>query len=259
TKNWLDFLKFRGSWTVSKRPADIYAINSSYTLNNATWGTQNGASVPSSLYSPVLNPESAETFEQGLQAMFLKNRVMLDVSHYTKRVFDRLMYVGLTSASGYGSLYTNFDEEITRRGWEIILNVTPVKNKNWQLDIGMNWSTYASYYTKIDSVNSVKKPWVAVGERADHFISRDFLREPNGTKGGGSIVHNSSGRPIVHPYDVLFGYYDPKFVWGANANLRYKDISLFISFDGVSGGLANTRTESYMWQAGVHPNSLSPE
>ena len=254
TKNWLDLLKLRGSWTLSKRPADIYAINSSYTLNSATWGTSNGASVPSSLYSPVLNPESSETFEEGLQAMFLKNRVMIDVSHYTKRVFDRLKYVGLTSASGYSSLYTNFSEEITRKGWEVILNGTPIKNNKWQLDIGINWSTYASYYTKLDPVNSLNKPWVAVGERADHFISRDFQRDPSG-----NIIHNSSGRPIVHGYDVLFGYYDPKFVWGANANLKYKNLSLFISFDGVNGGLANTRTESYMWQAGVHPNSLTAE
>lgn len=34
---------------------------------------------------------------------------------------------------------------------------------------------------------------------------------------------------------------------------------MFISFDGVHGGMMNTRTESYMWQAGVHPNSLTPE
>ena len=185
---------------------------------------------------------------------------MVDVSYYTKRVFDRITTVGLTQASGYGGLVTNFGEEITRRGWEVILNGSPIKSKNWQLDIGINWSTFASYYTRLDPVYSANKPWVKVGERADHFISRDFQRVPDG-KGdqSGNLIHNSGGRPIVHGYDVLFGYYDPKFIWGTNANLRYKNISFFVSFDGVNGGLANTRTESYMWQAGVHPNSLSPE
>jgi hypothetical protein len=57
----------------------------------------------------------------------------------------------------------------------------------------------------------------------------------------------------------LFGYSDPKYIWGANANLRYKNFSFYLSFDGVSGGITNTRTESYMWQSGIHPNSLSPE
>lgn len=260
TKDWLDLLKLRGSWTLSKRPASIYEINSSYSIAAATWGTLNGAGVPDNLYSPTIAPTSSETYEQGLQATFLKNRLMIDVSHYTKRIFDRITTVGLTQASGYNGLVTNFKEEITRRGWEVILNGSPIKNKDWQLDLGLNWSTFASYYTKLDPVYSAKKPWVKVGERADHFISRDFQRVPSG-KGdlSGSLILNGSGRPIVHGYDVLFGYYDPKFIWGTNANLRYKNLSFFVSFDGVNGGLANTRTESYMWQAGVHPNSLSPE
>jgi TonB-linked SusC/RagA family outer membrane protein len=254
TKNWLDLLKLRGSWTLSKRPASIYEINSSYSVSAATWGALNGAGVPGNLYSPTIAPTSSETYEQGLQAMFLKNRIMIDVSHYTKRTFDRITTVGLTQASGYSGLVTNSKEEITRRGWEVVLNGTAIKKRDLQLNIGMNWSTFASYYTKLDPVYSDVKPWVKVGERADHFISRDFLRDPSG-----NIIHNGSGRPIVSSYDTKFGYYDPKFIWGTNANLRYKDFSLFVSLDGVNGGLANTRTESYMWQAGVHPNSLTPE
>lgn len=254
TKDWLDLLKFRGSWTLSKRPASIYEINSSYSISAATWGALNGAGVPGNLYSPTIAPTSSETYEQGLQAMFLKNRLMIDVSHYTKRIFDRITTVGLTAASGYGGLVTNFGEEITRRGWEIILNGSPIKKKDWQLDLGINWSTFASYYTKLDPKYSAVKPWVKVGERADHFISRDFQRDPSG-----NIIHNSSGVPITYGYDQLFGYSDPKFIWGANANLKYKNLSFFVSFDGVNGGITNTRTESYMWQAGVHPESISSE
>ncbi len=254
TKNWLDLLKFRGSWTLSKRPASIYEINSSYSIAAATWGTLNGAGVPGNLYSPTIAPTSSETFETGMQGMMFKNRVMLDVSYYTKRIYDRITTVGLTGASGYGGLVTNFKEEITRRGLEVILNGTPIKTDKWKLDLGLNWSTFASYYTKLDPVYSANKPWVKVGKRTDHFISRDFQYSPSGQH-----ILNGSGRPIVHPYDVLFGYSDPKYVWGANANLKYENFSFFISFDGVNGGLANTRTESYMWQAGVHPNSLSAE
>ncbi len=260
TKSWLDLLKLRGSWTTSRGSAGIYVINSSYSISPATWGTLNGAGVPSNLVDPTIIYSGAETIEQGLQAMFLKNRLSLDVSHYTKRMYKPVVNAPLTQASGYSGITRNSDEERTRRGWELILNGTAVKSKNWQLDLGLNWSTFATYYTKLDPVFSAKKPWVKVGERSDHFISRDFQRVPAG-KGdqSGSLILNNSGRPIVHGYDVLFGYYDPKFIWGANANLRYKNVSFFLSFDGVNGGLANTRTESYMWQAGVHPNSLSPE
>ncbi|MBP6022870.1 SusC/RagA family TonB-linked outer membrane protein [Ferruginibacter sp.] len=254
TKKWLDMLKLRGSWTLSKDVPNIYDINSSYSYAAATWGAFNGAGVPSSLYSPSIRPSSAETYEQGLQAIFLKNRAMIDVSHYTKRFFDRITTVGITGASGYSGILTNWDEEITRRGWEIILNGTPVKNKDWQLDLSFNWSTFASYYTKLDSLYTAVRPWVQVGRRTDHYVSRDFQRDP-----GGNIIHNSSGVPITYGYNQLFGYSDPKFIWGTSANLKYKNFSLFLSFDGVTGGITNTRTESYMWQAGVHPNSVSKE
>ena len=254
TKSWLDLLKLRGSWTMSKRPASIYEINSSYSINAATWGSLNGAGVPGNLYSPTIAPTSSETYEQGLQAMFLKNRLMIDVSKYSRRDFDRITTVGLSQSSGYGGIVTNSKEEITRRGWEVILNGTAIKNKDWQLDLGINWSTFARYYTKLDPKYSAVKPWVKVGERADHFISRDFLRDPSG-----NVIHNGSGRPVVSQYDTKFGYEDPNFIWGTNANLRYKNFSLFISVDGVNGGLANTRTESYMWQSGVHPDGLSQE
>ena len=41
TKNWLDLLKVRSSWTMAKAPAGIYAINSSFTLNPGIWNTLN--------------------------------------------------------------------------------------------------------------------------------------------------------------------------------------------------------------------------
>ncbi|MGB4577840.1 MAG: SusC/RagA family TonB-linked outer membrane protein [Paludibacter sp.] len=256
TRNWLDLLKVRSSWTMAKTPAGIYAINSSYTLNSGTWNNLNGASVPSSLYSPGILPESANTFEAGVQAMAFKNRLMVDVSYYSKRMYDFLKFAPVTPASGYTSNYINIDEEITRKGWEVTVNGSPIKNKDWQLDLGLNWSTFERVYTKIDPLYSnVSRPWVAEGERVDVFFSRDFVRVPS----TGELILSSAGRLQYSQYDSKFGYSDPDWLWGANINIRYKAFSLFASFDGVVGGLMNTRTESYMWQSGVHPNSVTPE
>ncbi|HRQ30612.1 MAG TPA: SusC/RagA family TonB-linked outer membrane protein, partial [Saprospiraceae bacterium] len=253
TSGWLDLLKWRNSWTVSKTPAAIYAINSSYTLNNATWNTMNGAAPPSSLYGDNILPASAETFETGIQAMLFKNRVMFDVSYYTKRFFDVLKSAPVSPASGYSSNYINIDEEITRKGYEVTLGFTPVKQKDLQWDLGFNWSTYKRYYTAIDSVYSAKNPWVAEGERVDAFIRKDFLKSPDG-----QFIFNN-GRLVTSAYNTVAGYSDPDWLWGLNTNLRYKNISLFVSFDGVVGGLMNSRTESYLWQSGNHPESLTDE
>lgn len=254
TKNWLDLLKLRSSFAVSKAPAGIYQINSSYALNNGIWNTLNGAVAPSLLYPAGLIPQASNTLETGVQAIFFKNRLNVDISHYDKRNYDGIISGPITAASGYTGIETNTKEETKNKGWEIILGGTAIKSKDWQLDLGVNWSTYKQTYWKLDSVFSAKKPWVKVGERTDPFISRDFLHDPSG-----NLIYNSSGRIITSSYGSKFGYINPDFVWGMNSTLRYKNISLFISVDGVKGGLADTRTESYLWQSGNHPNSVTPE
>jgi len=255
TKSWLDLLKIRSSWTMSKGIPVVYAVNSSYSIASSTWNTLNGASAPSSLYPPGLIPFAANTTEVGLQGMAYKNRLMVDLSYYSKRMYNNIITGPISPATGYSGVFTNTNEERTRRGWELTLNGTPVKNKDWQWDISANWSTFATYYIKLDSLYSPKKPWVNVGDRSDVLASRDFVKKP----GTGELVYSSGGRLQYSQYDSKFGFTDPDWLWGINTTLRYKNFSMFLSFDGVVGGLMNTRTESYMWQAGVHPESVTPE
>ncbi|MBK7031432.1 MAG: TonB-dependent receptor [Bacteroidales bacterium] len=82
-----------------------------------------------------------------------KNRVSFDIAYYNKRMFDFLR-ADITPASGYYNSYVNIDEEITRKGVEVTLNGTPVKNSDWKWDISVNWSKYARFYSKLDSILS---------------------------------------------------------------------------------------------------------
>ncbi|MEZ5072504.1 MAG: SusC/RagA family TonB-linked outer membrane protein [Bacteroidales bacterium] len=255
TKSWLDILKLRNSWTQSKTPASVYAINSVFTINPGTWNDLNGAAAPNSLYDlQSIVPESANTYEVGMQGIMFKRGLSADVSYYTKRMYDYLKYAPISPASGYSSTYINTEEEITRKGWEVALTATPVRTGDVQVDVGLNWSTYKRVYSKLDSVYSTKKPWIEEGARVDAYVGRDFLKVPE----TGEYIYNN-GRIQRSGYDAVFGYSDPDWLWGANTTIRYKNLSLFVSLDGVVGGLMNTRTESYMWQTGGHPNSLTSE
>ncbi len=255
SKDWLDLLKIRNSWTQSKTPAGIYDINSDFTTITGTWNDLNGATAPSSLYDLAnIRPQSAETYEVGLQGMMFKKRLTVDVSYYAKRFYDILEFAPVTAASGYTSNFINTNEERSRRGWEVALTASPIKKEDLQLDFGINWSTYKNVYTKLDSIYSDNDPWVKVGNRSDTYVGKDYLKVP---ETGENIYKN--GRIQRSSYNSVFGYKDPDWIWGVNSNLRYKDFSLFVSMDGVVGGLMNTRTESYMWQSGVHPDSVTEE
>jgi len=253
TKDWLDLLKIRGSWAVSKGLPGIYDINSSYSINSGTWGTFNGANPPSNLYPVDIKPNAANTFEVGLQNIVFKNRLMVDVSYYDKKMYNEIIAAPLSSATGYSGNFINSNQIVNRRGWEVTVNGSPIKNKDWQLDLGLNWSTYKRIYTKLAATAATQKPWIKEGERVDALASREFLRDP-----AGNLIYEN-GRLQYSQYDSNFGWTDPDWVWGVNSTLRYKNFSLFFSFDGVVGGLMNTRTESYMWQSGVHPESVTAE
>lgn len=251
--NWLSLWKLRGSWTSSKTPAGIYAINSVYSITSNAWGDLSSAAFPTSIKGTDVRPESASTFEVGTAINVFHNRASLDISYYQKRMYDFLRSAAISPASGYTSNFINIDEEITRKGVEIAANVTPVKTKDLQWDVALNWSKYARYYTQIDSVHSTDKPWVAVGKRADHYILNDYQRDPQG-----NIIHNN-GLPLYNSFTSLYGYADPDWIWGIGTSLRYKDFTLGIALDGRVGGIAQTTTEMYMWRAGSHPNSVVPE
>ncbi|PJJ07811.1 TonB-linked SusC/RagA family outer membrane protein [Flavobacterium sp. 1] len=249
--DWLSLWKFRGSWTSSKTPAGVYDSNSVYNITTSAWGSSNSASYPDTVRGNEVAPESSSTWEVGTVANLFKKRASLDFTFYSKRMFDFLKATSVSSASGFSSNYTNINEEITRRGLELTLSVTPVKTTDWQWDLTANWSKYARYYTKLDSQFSADKPWVKVGERADAFVLNEFLKD-----GNGNMIYEN-GLPVYSAYESVHGYADPDWIWGLTSSLRYKDFTLNISMDGRVGGLAQTTTEMYMWQSGNHPDSVN--
>lgn len=258
TSDWMDLLKVRGSWTQSKEPADIYAINSVYTSVSSIWNDVSGSYAPSSLYDiENVLPSAADTYEVGLQGMFFKKRLTADITYFNKRKYDMLTSGPLSQASGYNTKLINTAEERTSKGWEIALSTTPVKKEDLQWDMNINWSTYKEVYTKLDPVYSDNRPWVKVGERTDPYLMRTYQTVPTGEFAGQRVFQ--SGKLIRENFSSVIGYKNPDWIWGINTTLRYKNWSLFASFDGVVGGMFSSTTEAYMWLQGVHPGTLTPE
>ncbi len=250
---WLSLWKFRGSWTVTKKPADIYAINKVFSLTNPAWGTLSSAAVPTTIRGTDLFPEAKATWEVGTAVNLYKNRASVDIAYYQTRMYDFIIPADITPASGYYGNLINSGEEHTRKGIEITANGTLVQKGDWQWDVSLNWSKYATYYTKLDPVFYEDFPWVKVGERVDYFTLYDFQRDPEGN------LINQNGLPLFNPKASKYGNSDPDWIWGVNTTVKYKSLSFSVSLDGRVGGLAQTTTEMYMWRAGSHPNSVTPE
>lgn len=251
--DWLSIWKLRGSWTISKRPADVYATNTSYRVTADTWNGMSGAAQNTTGYNIAILPSAFETFEVGTMASLLGNRLSLDVSYYQKRNYDTQKSVAVSHASGYYNNLVNTKEEITGKGWEITLGATPVKTRDWRWDVTFNWSRYRRYYTQIDPEYSTDRPWVAKGKRADHIVLNTFQRHEE----TGELLHDANGLPLYNTYQSVYGYSDPDWIWGATTTLRWKNLSLSLSFDGRVGGMTQSFTETYLWIAGSHPESTT--
>ncbi len=249
--DWLSFWKLRGSWTTYRTPADIYDINKVYAIANNQWSGLSTASFPTSIRPSNVHSEGSSSLEFGTHVSFLKDRFSLDATVYKKRMFDFIVLAPISPSSGFSTVYTNSREEHTRKGIEITLDATPVKTRNFTWNLAVNWSKYATYFTRLDSQYSVKRDWVKVDKRVDYYTINKYERDPDG-----EMVLNN-GVPTYQPFVSLAGYSDPDWIWGIHTDLHYKNLSLSISVDGRVGGLAQSTTEMYMWLSGNHPHSLT--
>ncbi len=253
-KDWLSFWKLRASYATYRTPARIYAINNVYTVTPNSWGTLSSASFPTSIRPSNINPEGSSSLEVGTNAAFLNNRLSLDVTLYKKRMYDFIVNANISPSSGFNSVFTNSNEERARRGIELTLNATPVRTNSITWNVSFNWTKYATYFTRLDSLYSVNnRDWVKVGKRVDYYTINEYQ-----TDNQGHIVFNN-GVPTYKPILSLAGYSDPDWVWGFSTNVKYKSFTLAVSLDGRVGGLAQSTTEMYMWISGNHPNSVNDD
>lgn len=246
--DWFNFLKLRGSWTVSKSDIDIYATSQAYTVENAVWDGMNTASYPTSMYGRV-KPITHRTWEIGTTLHFLQNRLKADFTYYNKLTYNNTTRTTISSMSGFNSVLVNTDEEYVRKGFEIMIEGTPIKTKDFTWTASTNWATSRRYFAKIDPVYSADLPWVYKGARVDYYQAKDLIRDAQG-----NLVH-TNGYPTQSKYYSKIGNMDPDWMWGLTNTLKYKDFTLSFSFDGRIGGLSLNKTNRYLWQTGAHPDT----
>lgn len=246
---WWDFLKVRGSWTTSKKDADIYYNNNLYNIKISQWGDLNTAEYPTSLISRSILPRKTETWEVGLGSNMLNNRLHFDFAYYHKMESDFIINGTASPTTGFTSIQTNSKEKRLRQGIEVIIGGTPIKTRDFSWDILTNWGHDRYTYAAIDPEFSTKSPWVKKGERYDWIDIYDWDRDPQG-----NIIHNG-GMPIKQTFKSKVAHLSPDLVWGITNTFKYKDFTLMFTIDGRVGGNSYSRTHQMLWNSGAHVDS----
>ncbi|WP_158286664.1 SusC/RagA family TonB-linked outer membrane protein [Chitinophaga sp. S165] len=157
SENWfkgvlpvVNFAKVRGS--IGRTGGD--AIPEYSYLNTFSNGTayQGGVSLfPTKLYNPDLHWERILKKELALSVEFLNGRIGLDVAHYKNRSENQLVALPVASTTGSTGLPINSGAVIVNRGYDITLNTTNIRSRNftWKSTItfSVNKNTLVAYPT----------------------------------------------------------------------------------------------------------------
>ncbi len=135
------------------------------------------------LANPDVKPEIMTEFEVGADMAFFNNRVGLNVTYYNQDIDDLLLDRQLPPTAGGTSIVTNVGS-MNNQGLELMLQVTPVRTKDFSWDLTALWTRNRNEVSGIDGVlflrGSDGTQSAISGEQFGLFFGRYYARDNNG-------------------------------------------------------------------------------
>lgn len=274
---WFSFLKLRASWANVGKDTVPYATSYTYSSTDFAGSYRPAATIP----DEQLRPENVATYEFGLEAKFLKNRIGIDVAVYQSDITDQIFDVPYDYITG-AKYYTQNIGLIRNRGIEIALNFSPLKSRNWNWDISLNaarnmgrlmrmydgWNNLqphqADYSTTIGSRFFI---YNYVGREMGEIWAKGLEKTPEGSYyldeegnrvdcSGQTVISASSALPKDSAKLRYLGNINPDWIGGLSTSLRWKDLTLGLTFSGQLGGKTYSVTAACLGYQGKLTNTL---
>jgi TonB-linked SusC/RagA family outer membrane protein len=264
--NVFNYGKIKGSIAKVGRDAAAYQLANTYgsagygnnvAAFNFPFGTTAGFGA-SSRIAPIepLSPEFTTSSEVGINLGFFKSRITLDVTYFDEKSTNQIINVALAPSTGFASKTTNIGE-LSNKGTEILLTLSPILKRNFKWDISAN-------YTKIvNKVVSISPGITSFAITGNAFIgSIPSIKEglPYGVILGGVIPKNAAGQRLINPATGLYqptiagevlANPNPEYSIGVTNNFSYKSFNLSATFDFTKGGQILSFTSGLYKSRGV--------
>ena len=265
----VSYLKVRGSWAEVASSPSRYLTQMQYSYNDQT----DTYEYPANHYNTDLKPENTKSWEFGMNAKFLKNRINLDVTLYRSNTFNQTFYVDASASSGYKKNIVQTGN-IQNQGIELSLGYSDTFNKvkvSTNLTYTINQNEIVSlangainpdtgeviqmdYYSK-GTLGIGGGPTLRLyegGTMGDIYINQRLRQSPNGyiwrdPSDGSVTIENTEYRKI--------GSVLPKYHLGWNGNIAWNGINLGFAFTARVGGLVVSDTQAMLDRYGVSKSS----
>lgn len=260
--DWFNFGKVRASWAMASNGTSAYQNSLSYQLLNYKVNGQMVATVNSSTNpNQELKPVEIQEKEIGLNLSFLANRLNFDMAYYVKNTNDDIAQVSVSSTSGFSSKIMNIGK-IRNKGFEFMVDATPVKNKDFAWNTTLNFAKNNSKVkylgegverlaidgatSRVGSVGIYNVVGSAYGEIIGYKYKRD--------EEGNLLLKN--GLPQNNGEQVSLGNGVYKWTGGWRNSLTYRDFTLSFLIDFKFDAKLFSGTNYQAYSSGVHKNTL---
>jgi len=260
-QNWLNYLKVRGSYALVGNDTGPYQLDVGYNLDQEGYLGLTTLSRPGTRMNPDLQPEQTTSTEVGFEFRLFNNRFYGDFSYYNIKSTDLIMDVPVPASTGYSAFRSNVGE-ISNKGFEFLLGVTPVKASGFSWDLSLNMAHNQNELVELiedldnyvfTTTNSgVVVVQATVGGGFGDIYGTTYQRTDDGT-----MIVDANGRPLATGDKVFLGNYQPDFTAGLSNTFNFKN-GLGISFliDARFGGELYSGTDASMDAAGVTERTL---
>jgi len=253
---WLDYLKLRGGYAqVGNDPAPgrlgVKSLVGNFDGNPLY---QNN---PVFVDFEKLKPEKQKSWEAGIEARFLKNRILTEVSLYKNNTTDLIFSVPVSPAGGYSYQLINAGET-ENKGIEAVLGLMPIKTRVFQWNMDLNW---AKNKNKVVELSNGRHNLQLQGFNLSVTLNATE-GQPYGTFRGTGYVYDKNGNKVVDEdghyktkQDQVIGNVQPDWTGGIYNTFTYKNFSLGFLIDIQQGGDIFCLDQAYGQGSGLYPST----
>ncbi|SHF22293.1 TonB-linked outer membrane protein, SusC/RagA family [Mariniphaga anaerophila] len=268
----VNLLKIRGGIAQTGNDTSPYNLLQTYGTSEQ-WGDAIRLNKPGSLLNKNLKPEMQVSQEYGIEARLFGNRLRLDATYYTLDNKDMIFNVSLPTSTGFSGTIINAGL-VQSKGVELMLGGTPVKNRDWSLDLNLNFTKNVTRIieladgipfvtlwdqARVRSIGYAKGQLVATDqfgndEIADGIVGNLYSRKVNRVTDKNSEYYMYPLIPDeatdtewdAAPTYSKIGNVNPNFIMGLQSTLSWKNFSLNMTFDWRNGGQYVSQTYRYL-------------
>ena len=196
-------------------------------------------------YVENLKWETTSSWNFGVDFGFLKGRLTGAVDFYTRKTKDLLASVPTAAGTNFSKTILTNVGNVDSKGVEVSLNATPIQTKDWEWNLSYNFTWQNMKVKNLSLTKGGNQTNVKVGPSIDAYQFQVLTEgyEPYMFYVYHQLYNRETGKPIEGAYaDLnkdgeineadLYRYHSPapKYIMGLSTSLRYKQLTLGMSF-----------------------------